>query len=86
MLTGLLFVGLVILPLCIYGVGEAVFGEYGNGGFASFYRQLHARFRDGEPVVWFLLLSPYLLWQLVRLTAWAFRRSRRPGAPAADPD
>jgi hypothetical protein len=77
LLTGLFFAGIVILPLCIYLVGQAVFGEYGSGGFASFYGDLHGRFRNGDPVVWFLLLSPYLLWQLVRLTARACRQASR---------
>lgn len=81
LLTGLVFVGLFILPLSIYLVGKAIFGEYGNGGFASFYGQLHDKFRDGEPVVWFLLLTPYLLWQLARLTVWGFRRAKRLDAP-----
>jgi hypothetical protein len=80
-LAGLLFVGLVILPISIYVVGRAVFGEYGGGGFGDFYVQLLGRFLSGEPVVWFLLLSPYLLWQLGRLTIYGFRRAGRPRAP-----
>jgi hypothetical protein len=80
LLTGLFFAGLVVLPLCIYLVGQAVFGEYGSGGFASFYGDLHGRFRGGDPLVWFLLLSPYVLWQLARLTARAFRHASGPGA------
>lgn len=86
LLTGLVFVGIVILPLCIYVIGEAVFGEYGSGGFASFYGDLHGRFRSGDPLVWFLLLSPYVLWQLVRMTAWTFRRASRLEAPVAGHD
>jgi hypothetical protein len=74
---GLLFVGLVILPLSIYVVGRAVFGDYGGGGLGDFYAELLGRFVRGEPVVSFLLLSPYLLWQLCRLTIWVFRRSGR---------
>ena len=81
LLTGLVFIGLVVLPLGIYLVGQAVFGEYGDGGFGSFYGELHRYLRDGEPVVWFLLLSPYLLWQLMRLTMVASRQFRRK-APA----
>lgn len=73
LLAVLLFVGLVVLPLSIYLVGMAVFGEYGNGGFSSFFGALHREFRAGEPAVLFLLLSPYLLWQLMRLAIWGFR-------------
>lgn len=73
LLAVLVFIGVAVLPLCIYLVGEAVFGEYGNGGFSGFFGALHRKLREGEPSVWFLLLSPYLLWQLLRLTLWASR-------------
>ncbi|MEX2123078.1 MAG: hypothetical protein WD795_04230 [Woeseia sp.] len=82
-LGGLLLVGLVILPLSIYLVGRAVFGEYGGDGFGDFYGQLLREFLGGEPAVWFLLLSPYLLWQLFRLTIWGFRRVGRAHTPTA---
>jgi hypothetical protein len=71
------FIGLAVLPLCIYFVGQAVFGEYGNGGFSGFFGELHRKLREGEPSVWFLLFSPYLLWQLLRLTLWASRQFGR---------
>lgn len=78
LLTGLVFIGLAILPLCIYFVGRAVFGEYGDGGLSGFYGQLHRELREGEPVIWFLLLSPYLLVQVLRLTLWGFRHLGEP--------
>ena len=74
----LLFVGLVVLPLLIYMVGNALFGDYGGSGFAGFYNTLHGKLRDGEPVVWVLMLSPYLAWQMLRLTVAGFRHF---GAP-----
>jgi len=70
----LFFAGLVILPILIYVVGRALFGEYSGFGFSDFYQSLHADLRAGEPVVWFLMLSPYIAWQLLRLTAYGFRR------------
>jgi hypothetical protein len=73
----LLFVGLVILPLSIYVVGTAVFGEYGDGGLGDFFGQVLGKFLGGEPAALFLLLSPYLLWQLCRLAVWGFRRTGR---------
>ena len=82
-LAALAFVGLVILPLSIYFVGRAVFGDYGGGGFGDFYGELLRGFLGGKPAVWFLLLSPYLLWQLFRLTIWGFRQSRERGSPTA---
>ena len=73
----LALVGLVLLPIAIYLVGRAVFGEYGGDGFGGFYGQLLSGFVGGELVVWFLLLSPYLLWLLFRVTVWGFRRLGR---------
>ncbi len=73
----LLFFGLLILPLAIYMVGKSVFGDYGGSGFSAFYGTLHSAIRDGEPVVPFLVLSPYLVWQLTRLTVWGFRHAWR---------
>lgn len=71
----LLFFGLLILPLAIFGVGKFVFGEYGGSGFSAFYGTLHRAIRDSDIVVLFLVFSPYLVWQLTRLTVWGFRRS-----------
>ena len=68
-------IGLLFLPLAIYFVGEAVFGTYAGRGFANFYGNLHRDLRAGQPVVVFLLASPYLVWLLLRLTVWGFRRS-----------
>jgi hypothetical protein len=70
----LLLTGLLFLPILIYVVGTAIFGAYAGTGFSSFYGLLHSELRSGEPVVWFLVLSPYLIWQISRLTIWAFRR------------
>lgn len=70
----LFFTGLVILPILIYLIGRSLFGEYSGFGFSDFYQSLHGDLRNGEPVVWFLILSPYIGWQLLRLTAYGFRR------------
>ena len=70
----LFFAGLVILPILIYLVGQSLFGEYRGFGFSDFYQSLHGELRAGEPVVWFLMLSPYIAWQLLRLTTYGFRR------------
>jgi hypothetical protein len=71
----LLFFGLAILPTIIYLVGRSLFGEYGGTGFSDFYGRLHGELRSGEAVVWFLVLSPYIAWQLLRLTFFGFRRA-----------
>jgi len=69
----MLLAGLFILPLIVYLVGRVIFGEYGGTGFSAFYAMLHSELRAGEPGVWFLVLSPYLIWQLLRLTLRVFR-------------
>ncbi len=73
----LLFAGMVLLPLTIYLTGQSVFGEYGGAGFSDFYGRLSGELREGRPVVWFLVLSPYLILMLLRFTIWAFLRARR---------
>ena len=69
----LLLVGLVLLPGVIYVVGHAIFGDFGGSGLASFYRSLIGELVTGEPGAWFLILSPYLVWQTLRATTRAFR-------------
>lgn len=73
----LLFAGLVVLPLAIYLTGQSVFGEYGGAGFSDFFRRLSGEVRDGSLVVWFLVLSPYLIIMLLRFTLWGFLRAKR---------
>lgn len=79
------FVGLAVLPLCIWFIGQAVFGDYESGGLIGFFGALQRELRQGEPAAWFLLLSPWLVWQLARLTLWGFRQlghARQASAPA----
>lgn len=73
----LVFAGMVLLPLSIYLTGQSVFGEYGGAGFSDFFGRLSGELREGRPVVWFLVLSPYLILMLLRLTIWAFLKARR---------
>lgn len=69
----LFLAGLFLLPVIIYLIGNALFGEFGGGGFMAFYGMLHTELRGGETAVWFLILSPYIVWQILRLTWNAFR-------------
>lgn len=71
--VGLLFFGLVVMPLAIYWVGEIVFGTYGGHGYFEFYGTISEKIRGGDGVAWFLVLAPYLVWQCLRLTAVAWR-------------
>ena len=71
--TGLLFVGLVLLPVCIWFVGTAVFGSYDGVGYWAFFGTLSSKIRSGNPVAWFLVLSPWLVWQCLRLIVFGWR-------------
>ncbi|MDJ0794012.1 MAG: hypothetical protein QNI98_07185 [Woeseiaceae bacterium] len=73
LLAILLFFGLVLLPIAIWFVGKAVFGAYGGAGYMDFFGTLSGKIRSGDFVAWFLVLSPYLVWQIIRLTALGWR-------------
>lgn len=70
---GLLLIGLVLLPVAVYIVGQAIFGDYGGGSYGHFYSELSGRIRTADPAAWFLVLSPYLAWQSLRLVALGWR-------------
>jgi hypothetical protein len=74
--VGLLFVGFVLMPVVIYLVGQDVFGAYGGNGYGDFFGTLSEKVRHGDSVAWFLILSPYLGWQCVRMSAFAWRASK----------
>ncbi len=73
----LLLVGLIVLPAVVYMVGRAVFGEYGGAGFSAFYSALLRDLLSAKTAAWFLVLSPYIVWQLLRLTFHAFKTAGR---------
>lgn len=73
MFTGFLFLGVVLLPVLIYGVGQNVFGSYGGGSLGEFFSRLSGKLRNGDLAAWFLVLAPYLGCQCLRLTALAWR-------------
>lgn len=77
LLSGLLLFGLVILPMAIWFVGNALFGAYGGQGYSEFFGVLSGKIRGGDLVAWFLVLSPWLVWQCVRLMALGWRASAR---------
>lgn len=71
---GLLFVGIVLVPIAIYFVGASIFGEYGGNGYGEFFGSLSGKIRSGDRVSWFLILSPYLAILVLRMAAWGWRR------------
>lgn len=68
-----MILGLIVLPIAIWFVGKSVFGAYGGAGYADFFGVLSAKLRNGDVVAWFLVLSPYLVWQCLRLMALGWR-------------
>jgi hypothetical protein len=78
---GFFFAGLVLLPIAIYLVGQAIFGDYGGGSYGHFYSELSGRFRAGDAAAWFLVLSPYLGWQTLRLIGLGWRMAGRRPVP-----
>jgi len=76
---GLLFLGFVLVPIAIYGVGQDLLGEFGGHGYADFFGSLSAKIRSGDATAWFVVLSPYLVWQTLRLTTFAWRTTNKPG-------
>ena len=72
----LLAFGALVLPALIYLVGNAIFGEYGGSGVGAFYGALRDNLLGGNLAAWFVILSPYLIWQLLRLTFAAFHAGR----------
>ena len=71
----LLFTGIIILPIAIWYVGDAIFGDYGGSGYWDFFGNLSAKIRTGDRVAWFLVLSPYLAISCVRLAILGWRKS-----------
>ena len=69
----LLFVGIAILPIAVWLVGDLVFGEYDGAGYAGFFGLLAGKLRSGEPAAWFLVLAPWLGVQVIRLAALGWR-------------
>ena len=80
LLAGFVFLGLIVLPIAVYLVGQAIFGDYGGRGFGQFYMDLSSRLRSGDKAALFLVFSPYLGWQTLRLMGLGWRLTRRPKA------
>lgn len=71
--AGLFAAGLLLLPPAIYWVGRQAAGAYAGGGALAFADQIWADFMQLEPAAWLLVLSPYVLLQLVRLIGRTWR-------------
>ena len=71
--AGLLIAGAVLLPAAVFLVGKSVFGAYGGDGLADFYATVNGKLAAADWVAWFLVLSPYLAVQCLRLMAKLWR-------------
>ena len=77
---GLLFPGFVLMPIAIYVVGQDLLGDFGGHGYGDFFGTLSGKIRAGDGTAWFFVLSPYLAWQVLRLTLFAWRKTRPPAS------
>ena len=60
--------GLVPLPTLVYWVGTHVVGEYeAEGGLSALIGHVWGDLANGAPLAWVLVVSPYLIIQLLRL-------------------
>lgn len=71
----LLLFGVLLLPVAVYVVGQSVFGAYAGDGYGEFFAALAGKLVAFEWVAWFLILSPYLAIQTLRITAFGWRAS-----------
>lgn len=72
----LLAFGLVVLPASIYVVGQRVVGNYDGGGMMELAIEIWRGLLDGRWYAWTLVLSPYVVVQLLRLSWRVLRRGR----------
>jgi hypothetical protein len=78
LLGSLLGCGLFLLPLIVYLVGAEIVGPYeGEGGAFGLLASVLTAVARGNWAAWMLTLSPYLMFQLARLTVQILRRPRR---------
>jgi hypothetical protein len=85
-LAALLFCfGLTLLPVSIYWVGSFVVGPYADeAGIMGLLDSIWTGLGQGQPVAWALVLSPYVVVQLARLSRslWRVPRESRGRAKA----
>ena len=69
----LLIIGLVLLPIGVYWVGGNLAGDYQGDGLWGLFKHIALDLSRGGLFAWALVLSPYLVVQLVRLAVAVFR-------------
>jgi len=74
----LLFAGLVLLPLCIYIVGVNIIGEYSpEAGMSGLLLAIWGDLARARIGAWILVLSPWMVIQLIRLCVRLWRGGQR---------
>ena len=71
--VALFLFGLIVLPVCVWFTGKLVFGAYGGSGYGEFFAALATRIRSLDPAAWFLVLSPWIVIQILRLMLLGWR-------------
>ncbi len=75
----LLVLGVVVLPLPIYWVGQLVIGEYpSEQGLWGLEKAIWTDLIRLNPLGWFLVLSPYAVVQMVRIGRSVWREGKAP--------
>jgi hypothetical protein len=74
--VALLGFGLFPLPALVYWVGARVVGEYPEeGGLWALIGHIWSDLASGNPLAWILVVSPYLIIQLLRVARAIWRRN-----------
>jgi len=72
-----LFFTLLVLPIIIYVVGDLVFGKYEGNGYMDFLIKLIEKLLSVNYAAWILILSPYIGWQILRLSLSLHKSPRK---------
>ena len=74
----LLLFGLIVLPVCVYVVGQNLIGQYSpDAGVSGLLTAIWNDLAGFAPAAWILVLSPWLVIQLLRLGVRLWRRPVR---------
>ncbi len=77
LLAALLSCGLLPLPVVVYWFGSRVVGEYSaESGLWGLIGHIWSDLATGNVLAWILVLSPYLIIQLLRLGRVLWRHKR----------
>ena len=77
--------GLVLVPLLVWVVGQAVLGPYANGNAAALLRDFFAGLKSGSLLYWAIVFGPYVIVMLVRGLWYLLRKADQDEAPPARP-